>query len=203
MTTYYDILQIDEKASLLEIKKAYRSLAKKYHPDINPDPDAAQLFMSIEVAYSCLSKTDSRLAYDRLLLFKRTNYSNPKVEQKFYNDVNRRKRAGQDKAERRSQMSYQQYRREEMLTESLWALILNSIITVLVGFFLLRIIYILATDWYGTDSNKWSAHIGMYVMSFLFLGSVMGISYIYEPMVKRLFVGKPKNSREIIVRSAR
>lgn len=202
MVTYYNILGVEEKATTAEIKKAYRTLAKKYHPDINPSETAADTFRLVEVAHSCLSKSESRLAYDRLLLFKRTNYSNPTVEQKFYNDVNRSRRNGEQKAERRSRMSYQQYRREEILTESLWALILNSAITLMIGSIFARIIYFQALEWYGPNVKEWGTHTGMYGLSISFFFILIATSYIYEPLVKHLFVGKPKRTTDLSLRKS-
>ena len=48
---YYEVLGIAKGASEDEIKKAYRSLAKKYHPDVNKAPDAADKFKEINEAY--------------------------------------------------------------------------------------------------------------------------------------------------------
>lgn len=62
---YYDILGVDEGASAKEIKKAYRDLARKYHPDRNPDkPDAEDRFKEIQEAYSVLSDEEKRDQYD-------------------------------------------------------------------------------------------------------------------------------------------
>jgi molecular chaperone DnaJ/curved DNA-binding protein len=62
---YYDILGVDEDASAKEIKKAYRDLARKYHPDRNPDkPDAEERFKEIQEAYSVLSDDEKREEYD-------------------------------------------------------------------------------------------------------------------------------------------
>jgi len=62
---YYDILGVDEDASAKEIKKAYRNLARKYHPDRNPDkPDTEERFKEIQEAYSVLSDEDKRDQYD-------------------------------------------------------------------------------------------------------------------------------------------
>lgn len=62
---YYDILGVDEDASAEAIKKAYRDLARKYHPDRNPDkPKAEERFKEIQEAYSVLSDEEKRKAYD-------------------------------------------------------------------------------------------------------------------------------------------
>jgi len=61
----YDILGVDEDASKEEIKKAYRKLARKHHPDRNPDdPDAEEQFKKIQKAYSILSDKEKRQQYD-------------------------------------------------------------------------------------------------------------------------------------------
>lgn len=63
---YYDLLGIDSFASLEEVKKAYRRLAHRYHPDKNPnDPSAADHFRLITEAYGILQDTQKRAAYDR------------------------------------------------------------------------------------------------------------------------------------------
>ena len=61
----YDILGVDDDASKEEIKKAYRTLARKHHPDRNPDdPDAEEKFKEIQKAYSILSDEEKRQQYD-------------------------------------------------------------------------------------------------------------------------------------------
>lgn len=61
----YDILGVDEDASKEEIKKAYRKLARKHHPDRNPDdPDAEEKFKELQKAYSILSDEEKRQQYD-------------------------------------------------------------------------------------------------------------------------------------------
>lgn len=64
---YYSILGVDRKASKEEIKKAYRRLAKEWHPDINPHPDAKERFREINEAYHVLSDEEKRSQYDRIL----------------------------------------------------------------------------------------------------------------------------------------
>lgn len=62
---YYEVLGISKDATQEEIKKAYRTLAKKYHPDVSTDPNATEKFAEIQVAYDCLSDPDKRANYDR------------------------------------------------------------------------------------------------------------------------------------------
>lgn len=66
---HYHILQINSNASVDEIKKAYRLLAKRYHPDYNPnDKTAHEKFLEVTVAYETLSNNSLRSAYDKTLL---------------------------------------------------------------------------------------------------------------------------------------
>ena len=60
----YKILGVDENASASEIKKAYRKLANKYHPDKNSDPDATEKIKEINAAYEVLGNAEKKAQYD-------------------------------------------------------------------------------------------------------------------------------------------
>lgn len=63
---YYEVLEVSRSASDAEIKKAYRKLAMKYHPDRNPDDSTAEeKFKEVQTAYNILSDSQKRAAYDQ------------------------------------------------------------------------------------------------------------------------------------------
>jgi len=62
---YYEVLEVSKTATQDEIKSAFRTLARKYHPDVNKEPDAEEKFKEINEAYGVLSDPEKRAAYDR------------------------------------------------------------------------------------------------------------------------------------------
>lgn len=62
---YYEVLGVEKGANADELKKAYRNLAKKYHPDVNKAPDAEAKFKEVKEAFDVLSDDQKRAQYDR------------------------------------------------------------------------------------------------------------------------------------------
>ena len=62
---YYEVLGVQRGAAPDEVKKAFRQLARKYHPDVNKDPAAESMFKEINEAYEVLSDQEKRAMYDR------------------------------------------------------------------------------------------------------------------------------------------
>lgn len=77
MDNYYKVLGVEQNATAEEIKKVYRKLAKKYHPDTNfGNAQAEEMFKKITQAYEVLSDDKSREKYDRELNGKTSNFEN-------------------------------------------------------------------------------------------------------------------------------
>jgi molecular chaperone DnaJ len=65
MADYYEVLGVSRDADKEEIKRAYRRLARKYHPDVNKEPGAEERFKEINRAYEVLSEPETKARYDR------------------------------------------------------------------------------------------------------------------------------------------
>lgn len=83
MQNYYELLGVNINATNEELKKAYRKLAKKYHPDVNANnEDTQELFKKINTAYEILSNDITRKKYDEEL-----NFNNNEIfEENYYSD---------------------------------------------------------------------------------------------------------------------
>ncbi len=109
MKNYYKILEIEFGTDTLTVKKAYRRLALKYHPDKNRASDAAKMFIEITEAYEVLSDNTKRTEYD--FLFKKNFISNETIikEEKYQEQQKTWTAYGQKKGEEYSKMSYDDF----------------------------------------------------------------------------------------------
>ncbi len=85
---YYSILGVDKNADAKDIKKSFRQLAKKYHPDINKEEGAEEKFKEIQEAYEILSDENKRYQYDNYGSSGFDNIFEGNYQQYSYSDIN-------------------------------------------------------------------------------------------------------------------
>ena len=100
--TYYEILEIEAHANDIEIKKAFRRLAMKYHPDVSKEPEAETRFKILYIAYEILSDPYKRSLYDELQLRKQD-------EQESEPEFNEMRNRAYSQAGRYSGMRYREF----------------------------------------------------------------------------------------------
>lgn len=106
MTNYFNILGIPESASIVEIKSAYRHLAKEYHPDLNDHPSARKKFIQINEAYIFLSDPDRR----RLLRRNNQRQNHDQRRKEIYDLwVKKQKQQARDRAENLANDEYHKF----------------------------------------------------------------------------------------------
>jgi len=144
---YYEVLKISDNATLVEIKKAFRELAKKHHPDKNKSTDASLKFREVFEAYEILKNNITRDIYDQ----RRQIYQN-NTKTKFTNptDTNtanyqKTKEKANKRAEYFSRMTFDDFLNSSIFmlkkATSTFALILMLIFgsfMILFGFFILK-----------------------------------------------------------------
>ena len=125
---YHKILGLDRDAGPMEIKQAYRSMAKKYHPDINDAPDAHERFIEITEAYEILMNRDLHEYY---------LHRNKRVDTEFMRaQYEKARRAAQESARRYAEMKFEKFQQEqEAFKKSGWhdlILVIRYLIRILV-----------------------------------------------------------------------
>lgn len=199
MSTYYEELEVREDATAAEIKKAYRTLAKKWHPDMNPNSDSTERFIAIEVAYTALINERSRDAYDRLLRMKRERISNPTLNRQYAQTVRSRTTKVRKQARTHSTMSYSQYRRDATFRESIVAPFLKTTFFILIaGAYFGGIVALVNQHESEIQAHMEPTVSGGFIgiLSVCSLPFLILISYIYEPIIQSLVVGRPKRKQK-------
>lgn len=112
-TTLYELLGINRNAEQGEVKKAYRRLAKKYHPDTSDIPNAGQTFQQIQKAYEVLSDPHKRQVYDRRLVWQER-----RAEQQAYRKYQHYHEDTAQYQARQRAAYYARRRREQMEAET-------------------------------------------------------------------------------------
>lgn len=103
---YYKILGIDKNASKKEIKKAYRKLARKYHPDINPNnPEAEKKFKEVNEANEVLNHAENRKKYDK--------YGKDWQQAEEFEKAKQQQRQRANNYNRSTQQTYSSYNEED------------------------------------------------------------------------------------------
>jgi DnaJ-class molecular chaperone len=105
MHTHYKTLGLTNAASMAEIRRAYRVLARRYHPDVNPDGASDEIFKEISIAYAILSDPEKRKQYDVEL-----QQAAESFEETFQRAHDALKRHQSAAAKKRSAAAYAQHR---------------------------------------------------------------------------------------------
>lgn len=139
MKDYYKILQIEKTADIVEIRKAYRSLALKLHPDVNTSPNANKDFIELNEAYQVLKDFWRRKHYDKLYSDYITQSTTipPKKEYKWEEAVKRNAEKGKYKGEKYSHDTEKVFVRRTRWYEQGdgWAAVLEFIFNLIVAIF--------------------------------------------------------------------
>nr|WP_283162668.1 DnaJ domain-containing protein [Parasaccharibacter sp. TMW 2.1891] len=114
---YYGIMELSYTASIDEIKKAWRILAKKFHPDVNKSPNAKEIFQKIQKAYSVLSDETKKDYYDKACIAAYWDRERKRKAEREQQERARKQReaaekARRDEAEKRRQQERARQQRE-------------------------------------------------------------------------------------------
>lgn len=125
--TYYDYLEVKNISTVNEIKKSYRELAKRYHPDLNPnDKYSEERFKKISEAYEILTNYEKRLEYDNFLKAK------DEMKEYYYSSTNNYSETTEATPEKEN--SFSKY--EKLINNKYLKLLFNSLLVILKLFFI-------------------------------------------------------------------
>jgi len=177
MKDYYKTLEVNISASQLEIKKSYRKLAFRYHPDKNSASDAAKIFIEITEAYEILIDPIKRVGYDKLyseiFLNQKASVYREQVYQKQQNEWTE---YGAQKAKEYSDLNFDEFLRKVFTEVKLGANYLPNIITI-------GIIIIAIVGLFGAlpSAFKEGGGLGIFILLTLF-GLLYLIYHLFKVM---------------------
>lgn len=135
---YYLILEISQTATYEDIKKAFRKLALKYHPDRNKDANANEMFIEATEAYEVLKDEEKRKEYDAIYKMLFTEKKQERKEDDKYESINYEKISkqwedlGQRMAEEYSSIPFEEFARRLLKEVSIGASYIPNLIAILI-----------------------------------------------------------------------
>lgn len=134
MKDYYKILELEFGADILAVKKAYRRLALKYHPDKNKEPNAAQKFIEITEASEVLREPLKKSEYDRLYqAYFRTKTQEQYTEQSYERKQQEWADFGREKAKEYSSIPFEEFAKRLLKEISVGASYITNAIAILLA----------------------------------------------------------------------
>ncbi len=130
---YYDILEIDDSATLADLKKAYRKKAKLLHPDVSKIPNAHEKFILLNEAYEYLQYVKTGNLYNS----KTSNYSKQEKQYYTYEDWQKVEReAARERARHHAQMEYEAFTKTGIYRQAMAISTLLDFLSILVVLFI-------------------------------------------------------------------
>lgn len=168
---YYKILGLPKGANEAEIKRAYREKAKRYHPDRNKHPRAAEAFVLVNEAYEMLSNPEA--------LRKEVKAENKERRKKYYGsskageqDFDERREAARKRAEVNADRSFEQFTKTPIYKT---AMVMSSILDVFAIFFSVLLIVFPFMAYFSVNEEEKETAIAMFSLSFI--GIILLIGY--------------------------
>lgn len=188
---FYEILQISQSASLSEIKKSYRTLAKKLHPDVNKKQDAHVKFTELQQAYEILEDKYLREQYDKeynkyykIKNQETSKHSNSQQRNNYVqigtnffenNELNQKSNQAKSNAKKYAETPYDIFLKEILLVGSEISIIIKYVVKIFISIVLLLFVFLFMLS---NTSNE--GEVG-FVRLFFIVGIVLIFNFIkYE-----------------------